>query len=364
MQLEDIIGYWPFENPDSQVRSFLESIGVNSDFLGYEVLGNVDSLPAGRSIAELNHELLIRFNLLTQEKHPRQALESELIECIQGYIKRSIAENHDSPKVMDSNRISELILTNKDVVLNLEMILQYFALSQSIDSKESKDLVMVFRKIEYSSYFLLVATQTAILDAFSISPKEHSVFVDLPEGQTDKSIVFAKCFDLILIPVTYGKSLLGSPKSNYDKWLTKKIIPLEITREPYPKQSAFNMGEFQESFDHILELVQNPSKLSENIKQLSFSEESKEFRNIFGATLLGIFIWKDGLSYLVWLPIVGDFCGFLGNTGLGRIAGLGGFIYIIKDVEFRFKFNMLFIPENVLASMIILGMILGSIFTI
>jgi hypothetical protein len=364
MDLTSIIGYCPISNPNPQVRSFLDEIGNMADFLGFELIGNVDSLPSGEALAYLAHELLIRYALLSPSEFPNEKLECELIDCLQGYIGLSIAGNHDQIRVLDTGRLSQIVHSNKIVMLNLNMLKKYLDLSYQFTDLSSNSSIEHFRKIEYCAYFLLVSVQIAIFDTFKISNSEHKLFISLPNGQTDKRIVFGRCFDILKFKVEFGQGWFGNSEANYDNWLTNEIIPVEITRAPYPKETLLDGFEITEFIGNLKSLVTDPKEFSRNIQYLATNDDSKEFRKIFAALLIGLFMWKDGLSYFAWLPILGDLCGFLGNSAWGRVLGFFAFAFIIQDVEFKFKMKMIFQQENILGSMILLGIILGSIFTI
>ncbi len=366
MHLFQLMGYCPIANRNSQAESYMIEQGIKTDYLGYEVLANVDNLPGYNALSELTHELLIRFGLYSLKEFPLEELKSELVECVQGFLARSMDANKDQPRSLELQYLTNLLTNNKDVLLNLGMVRSYYLQTFEVKDETSQTAINLYRKIEFSVYMLLVAAQTSIIDSFNISQNEHVTFMALPSGQTDKRAIFARCFHPLKYRVDYGQSWLGKPSIKYDKWLTEKILPTDITRAPFPQdnESLVSISQFREMAEELTLLVRDPSAFIDRIKSMTKSQDHQDFRKAFFAVLFGIFMWKDGLALFGWVPIFGELFSFLGNGALGRSLGVIGFMYLIKDVEFRLSLKMIFQKENLLGSLVLLGILLGTIFTI
>jgi hypothetical protein len=366
MNLFELIGFCPQKNNNTQASSYMQDIGIKTDYLGYELLANVDQLPAGQGIAELAHELLIRFGLLAVNEGVFADFSRELVDCIQGYIVRSSTNCKDQPRVLDPKYFSSMIVTNKTIVLNLEQVIKYYRVSYNYSDDSTSEATMLFRKIEYSVYMLLVATQTAILDSFGITIQEHISFLALGPGQTDKRIVFARCFAPLKFRVDYGQTWIGKPNVNYDKWLRERIIPSDVTRAPYPQDSdsMVNIVQFKEAIDDFVELCKDPKNLFETTKSRLSSQDNWDLKKTFGGVVCLLLVWKDGLAYFTWVPIFGDLFSILGNTNIGRLSGVIGLLFVTQEMEFKFSTKMLFQKENIMITLIILSIIYGAMLTI
>jgi hypothetical protein len=366
MHLFELIGYCPLENNNSQAYSYMQDLGIQTQYLGYELLANVDHLPGTEEIAELSHELLIRYGILSSKEAQEGQYLEELIDCVEGYITRSIVSNGDQVRMFDASYFQSLIGNNKYVRLNLDQIINYYHTATKTTEEPKYEQSILHRKIEYTSYMLLIAVQTAILDSFSISAEEHLSFRSLPSGQTDKRIIFTRCFDPLKYKVDYGQSWRGKPETNYDKWLTEKVIPIDIVRAPFPKESQtlLNINSFKELSNDIFTLLQNPQDLLENSKNLISSNSNIDFKKSFGAVICLLLVWKDGLSYFAWFPLFGDLFSMLGNTGIGRLVGVFGLFYLSQEFEFKFSTKMFFQRENLMITLVIIGILLGTILTI
>jgi hypothetical protein len=366
MHLFELIGYCPIGNDNSSASSYMQDMGIKIDYLGYELLANIDQLPGSDAIAELSHELLIRFGLLnSKESQPEHYLE-ELIDCIDGYITRSININKDQERKLDSKYFFALIGNNNKVNLNLNQIIKYYEACSIYKNESSFGATMLYRKIEFSVYMLIIATQTAILDSFGISNQEHLSFLSLPCGQTDKRIIFAKCFGPLKYKVDYGQSWIGKPDVNYDKWLTERVIPTDLVRAPYPQDSStiVSIKNFKETLTEALELLKDPQNLIENTKSIISSNKNVDLKKSFVGIMCLVLIWKDGLAYFAWVPIFGDLFSMLGNSGLSRFVGVFGLLYLSQEIEFKFSTKMLFQKENMWITLVLVGILIGTIFTI
>jgi hypothetical protein len=366
MHLYELIGYCPIGNDNSTASSYMQDMGIKTDYLGYELLANVDQLPGSDSIAELSHELLIRFGLLNSKEPQEENYLVELIECIDDYIARSININKDQERKLDSKYFFALIGNNNKVNLNLDQIIKYYHASSVYKDESSFGAAMLYRKIEFSVYMLLIATQTAILDSFGITNQEHLSFLSLPCGQTDKRIIFAKCFGPLKYKVDYGQSWIGKPDVNYDKWLTEKVIPTDLVRAPYPQDSStiVSIKNFKETLAEALVLLNDPQNLLENTKLIISNNKNVDLKKSFVAIVCLLLIWKDGLAYFAWMPIFGDLFSLLGNSGLGRFIGVIGLLYLSQEIEFKFSTKMLFQKENMWITLVLTGILIGTIFTI
>ena len=366
LTLEKILGYCPITNDTEDSREFLKESGIPTNGLGYEVLSNHENLPGGKSLAELTHELLLRLYLQRKDIMDIKSLQNEVLECLMGYIFRTISRSGDELRTFEFRSLTDKIFSNKDVILNIEALHSY--LEQFLNWGKEKDSLYdrLIRKIEFCSYYTLCSVQTALLDILRISSVDHAQYLTIKEKCTTTSPIISRCFEPITEKITYGQ---GSFKRNqmqkYDTWM-EGILPELVHYAPYPQnnEGLQALKQFNGVLEELRHITSDPSILVENIKYMAISEDQKDFRKTMCAAITLIFFWKDGVALLTWIPVFGDIFSLFGNTALGRSAGVIGAMYLIKDVEFKLSLRMFFVKENFPISMVALGLLLGSIFAI